>query len=406
MSIGAQSPQVAQAAAAANAQNTAPATTPGQSQGSRRGEAVAALNHNQIQEEIGNLVSSHADKKTLGQLKIRQGAEAIDEAWERYLSCLDSLRSVVGDKLPNMPRNMALLNLFNQLSEFHKQLDASGEVNVSADDVLEALQDFDSDVTHQYAALQALRSLFDRADSRGSMSDLLDAVERVYDPGIRRNFQEISAAAKAARSVEASSASQRESVRDLSREGKSVPQVYDGLLRIYPNYVKDESFNNVVSVFLEAAGREISNAPSQADKLIIGGLIRELGVLKNLRTIFLGVVKALENTRSIDPEFCPDAKKDECANRLMKIFVDFIDKGSPSQKDARKFLEWRKSLGSRTEVILVNAIIDLHRDLSDRVYPSVSARLAQLKELIRLCIDRSAREEEEHAAQSSLTGVQ
>lgn len=366
--------------------------------GERKGDAATAVMKNSdlsdILEEIGNAVGKFADKKTLGQAKIRQGAGAYAEAVKRIVDYI----AAYDDKLPDMPREAALFNLVNQLQEFSDILDGGG--HVSSDDVLEALRNYDSDVTHQFAALQAAQRHFEDADPKASFRSLLDTAERAFDdPNIQRDIQAGYAMAQdafdAAQTLETSPAALRDSYREMLRSEKHMGQLFDQLSQ----YNMRQNFTEVVELFLQTAGHELTNADSKADPVILGALTRELGALKEMRTVVTEADRVLAKTRRIDPSFSPD-ESDKPVIKLTSDFLNFAAKASPSLSDARKLVQAFMPADEKTMVVFANGLHDLHRLVSDRSFASDQARLQQSHVLLGLRTELSQAEEAAFAAQN------
>jgi len=367
--------------------------------GERKGDAATAVMKNSdisdIQEEIGNAVGKFADKKTLGQAKIRQGAGAYAEAVRRIVDYI----AAYDDKLPDMPREAALFNLANQLQEFSDILDGGG--NVSADDLLEALRDYDGDVTHQFAALQAAQRYFEGTEAKAPFRALLDKAERAYDdPYIQHDIQAgyaiAHAASEKAPTFETSPAALRDTYRELLRSEKHIGQLFDQLSQ----YNMRSQFSEVIDLFLQTAGHELTNSDSKADPVILGALTRELGVLKEMRTVVTQADRALANTRRIDPDFIADDKSDKPVIKLTSDFLNFAAKASPSLSDARKLVPELEEGKEKTKVVFANELHNMHRLVSDRSFASDQARLHQSQALLGLRTELSQAEEAAFAAQT------
>ncbi|MEL7390067.1 MAG: HrpJ domain-containing protein, partial [Pseudomonadota bacterium] len=353
--------------------------------GERKGDAATIMvkpsDLNSLKEEIGNAVAKFADKKTLGQAKIRQSAGSNREAVKRIVDFFD-------DKLPDMPRDASLLNLVNQLLEFLDIVDGGGQL--SADDLLEALRTYDGDVTHQFAALQAAQRHFEREDASTSFRALLDAAERAYDdPGIKRDIQAgyaiAQAASEAAPTLETSPAALRDTYREMLRSKKHMGQLFDQLVQ----YNIRLNFSEVVDLFLQTAGHELANVDSKVDPIILGALVRELSVLKEMRTVVTEADRVIVKTRRIDPQFMPDDESDNYAIKLTSDFLNFAAQVSPSLSDARKLVPELADGQEQTKVVFANELHNWHRLVSDKSLASTQARLHQSQALLSLRVELS-----------------
>src|SRR5262245_36336051 len=142
--------------------------------GSYRGEQVATSTEaSKIQdaaEELGMSVAHRADKRSLDRREVRQGAGATLEALARIADYYD--------KLPDMPREDQLRSLVEQLETFERLMNEGGSGGgVTADDILKALQQFDGDVTHQFAGLDIAREFF---ATTGASDDFMMLLEQAH----------------------------------------------------------------------------------------------------------------------------------------------------------------------------------------------------------------------------------
>ncbi|WP_341367308.1 HrpJ domain-containing protein [Yoonia sp. BS5-3] len=374
--------------ASANVQSQLGAEVQQANRGERKGDAATAIPKNSdlsdIQEEIGNAVGKFADKKTLGQAKIRQGAGVNIEALTRIAEYYD--------KLPDMPREAELRNLVSQLQGFEDLLSGGGGKSPTADDILEALRDFDGDVTHQYGALQIARRYFEETDASPEFQALLNEAERSFDdPDIKRDiaagYAIAEAASEKAPTLETAPGALRDTYREMLRGNKDMGQLFDQLsgfnIRLH--------FNEVIDLFLDTAGRELANADSQIDPVILGGLVKELSALKEMRTVYEEGDRLIGQVQRIDPSFAPDSAQSSTA--LTSALLNYCAKTSPSLSDARRLVEGFEPASEQTMVVFANGLHDMHRLISDRSVASNPARLQQSTMLQNLQIELSAKEE-------------
>ncbi|MEM6312185.1 MAG: HrpJ domain-containing protein [Pseudomonadota bacterium] len=361
--------------------------------GSREGDVT------RVQEEIGNSIGKLADKRTLGQAKVRQGEGVNMEALKRIADYYD--------KLPDMPRETELRDLVNRLQGYEDLLGGEGG-SPSADDILDALRSFDGDVTHQFEALQVARRYFESTDASDAFMDLLDAAERSFDdPNIQKDVQAgyavAKAAAEAAPTLETSPGALRDAFREMLRSEKNMGQLFDQL----SNFNMRQKFNEVIDVFLQTAGRELSNMNSQVDPVILGALTRELSALKEMRTVVEEGDRLIAQTRRIDPNFAKDMDT-EPAIKLASVLLNYAAKTSPSLSDARQLIKSFEpppdgdkddTIKEQTKVVFANGLHDLHRLISDRSVVSDAARLQQGMMLQNLRIQLSTDEEAAFSAQ-------
>lgn len=383
--------------ASANIQSQLGAETLQANQGGRKGQVAIALPNNSdlsdIQEEIGNAVGKFADKKTLGQAKIRQGAGVNIEALKRIADYYD--------KLPDMPREAELRDLVIKLQGFEDLLGGGGgSGSATADDILDALRAFDGDVTHQYEALQTAQRYFEASGASDAFRAVLDTAERSFDdPSIQKDVQAgyaiAKAASEAAPTLETSPGALRDTYREILRSEKHMGQLFDQL----SSFNMRLEFREVVDLFLQTAGHELANTNSQADPVILGALVRELSALKEMRTVVEEGDNLITQTQRIDPDFASDPAAASAID-LTSGLLNYAAKAAPSLSDARQIMRKFEPASEQTKVVFANGLHDLHRLISDRSVASDAARLQQGARLQELCIELSAQEEAAFSARA------
>ncbi len=383
--------------ASANVQSQVGAEGLQTARGERKGDAATAVvkssDLTDIQEEIGNAVGKFADKKTLGQAKLRQGAGVNIEALKRIADYYD--------KLPDMPRDAELRVLVGTLQNFQDMLGEGGGGSVTAEDILEALRDFDGDVTHQFEALQVAQRYFEANGASPALLNVLDQAERAFDdPNLARDVQAgytiAAQASDAAPSLETSPAALRNAYREMLRSQQNMGQLFDKIADFNIRF----SFGQAVDLFLTAAGNELADTNSQTDPVLLGALVRELGALKEMRTVFEEGNKLVDLTQRIDPKFAtgPDAPG---PIELTSALLNFSAKQSPSMADTRNLVKQFEPAAESTMVVFANGLQDLHRLMSDRSVISNSARVQQGTMIESLRIELSAAEEAAFAAENT-----
>ena len=360
--------------------------------GERKGDAATAVVKNadltDIQEEIGNAVGKFADKRTLGQAKLRQGVGVNIEALKRIADYYD--------KLPDMPREAELRGLVGKLQSFQDMLageGGGGSGSVSADDILDALRSFDGDVTHQFEALQVAQRYFEENGAGPALRTALDQAERAFDDpdlarDVRAGYTIAAEAAAAAPTLETTPGALRDAYREMLRSEQNIGELFDKISDFNIRF----SFSQAVDLFLTAAGNDLADTNSQTDPILLSALNRELGALKEMRTVFEEGNRLINMTQRIDPSFGtgPDAAGPiELTSALLK----FSAKQSPSLSDARNLVKQFEPAEEKTMVVFANGLQDLHRLMSDRSVTSSSARVQQVSMIENLRIELSVAEE-------------
>lgn len=349
--------------------------------GSYRGEQVeASSSSSQLEdakEEIGMSVSHRADRRSLGQREVRQGRGANLEALARIADYYD--------KLPDMPREEALVALVEELQHFADFLEGggSGGASVSAEDILKALQAFDGDPTHQYAALELARDVFAASGASEAFQAILDEAAASYQRGdlgrdTRAGFAAAAVANRAAQTLETDPAAVRETYRDLLRgETRDMGSLFEALRRFDVMKGMDE----IVATFTEAAGRDLSAASPSTDPTFLHALLTELSKLKKMQT---AIDLSSQLTRAVDRLLQPGDQPKGTAADVASRLLSFASREGPGLQEARQMLHRYEASAPSTQVAFANGLRAIHLDLPDEVMPSPQARLNQTTTLMRL----------------------
>lgn len=372
----------------ANAHSQIALEAPPVARGARQGDPATARKSmsdlTKIQEEIGNAVGKFADKRTLGQAKIRQGAGVSQQAIKRIGEYLD--------RLPDAPREAKLRSLVKELQSYEDALTRNGSSsgsNLDPQDVLQALSAQSKDARQQYMLLQGARVHFENRAGSNALLPLLDGVEKFFNESgvaydVRSDYAMLVHAKKMRPSRGVSPEVLRDKYREMLISGMNLGQLFYSLADFY----KRLRFHSVIDLFLKAAGDDLAAVTNQTDQSFLGNLLKELGILKTLRSVFEGCVDVLEKTRRIFPNFYSGTN--ECGpNELMGELLGFCAKQTPTVEDGRKILKPFQiaSPPPAAQVVFCNGLLDLHREVPDRSFPSAKARMQQINVLTAICSD-------------------
>ncbi|MEM8794564.1 MAG: HrpJ domain-containing protein [Pseudomonadota bacterium] len=392
-----------QQVASANVQGQVGQEIAEQIQGNRKGDSATAVKNtnsdiSKLQEEIGNSVAKLADKRSLGQAKVRQGQGVNFEALKRIADYYD--------KLPDMPRDDELRQLVEKFKKFESKLEGgggSGGGDVTPEDILKLLQDFDGDVTHQYAGLQVARRYFESTDGSEALTSLLDKANEYFEKtDVARNVQAGFAIAKAASDTAdltgADPAKLRDNFREMLRGPMNMGQLFDELA----SHNLGNHFDEIVGLFLETAGNELAGTTSLTDPILLKGLVTELGKLKEMRTVFHSCDELIQQTQRIDKTFANGANAGG-PTELTSAILNFCSKPTPNLSDARLILKDFKSDNEGIMVVFANGLHELHRSVSNKSVVSDAARLHQSTALTALKTDLTEIEEQAYETKSQGT---
>ncbi len=358
--------------------------------GNYRGEAVMVSSESSkladAAEELGMGVAHHADKKTLGQREVRQGRGTNLEALARIADYYD--------KLPNMPHEDQLKALVEKMKSFQNLLEGGGGGSglPTKEDILAALQSFDGDVTHQFAALEIAREHFETIGADAGFLALLDEARGSFEESgiardVRAGFAIADLAAKAQATLETDPKTVRDTYRNLLRESGNFSQLFEGLKKFDLN----KNLGAVIDLFREAAGRDLASTGPSTDPLHLQSLLTELGKLKKLDSVMDMADQLMRTLSRLIP---PNAREGLDPSSLTGRLLAFVSKAAVGLQDARQLLGTEgKSMTAGQQVVLANGLKNLHGELPDDLMPSPQARLQQ-SSTISLLQDTLVEEEE------------
>lgn len=356
--------------------------------GSYRGEQVAtsteASKLQDASEELGMSVAHRADKRSLDRREVRQGAGATLEALARIADYYD--------KLPDMPREEQLRSLVEQLETFERLMNEGGSGGgVSKDDILKALQQFDGDVTHQFAALDIAREFFGTTGASDEFMMLLEQTHAEFSKGdlgreVRAGLAAAKEAAQATVTLETDPAAVREAYRSLLRETRSMGQLFQAFQR----FDMMKNFDEVVSLFMSVAGQDLASTGPSTDPTYLHSLLTELSKLKLMQST---VSMALDLVRTTDRQLTPGEQPQGTAVDVAERMLLFASNAAAGPMDARALLQRYLACSIASRLAFANGLRGMHGELPDEVMPHAQARLQQRTALMSM-LDELVEEEE------------
>lgn len=262
--------------------------------------------------------------------------------------------------------------------------------------ILSKLQEFDGDVTHQFAALDILSGQFEEAGIAAPFLDALDLARQSFEePGIARDVRAGLASAaiaqKAAATLETDASTVRNAYRDVLREQTDLGGLFDQLKRFDLN----GKFESVINTFLAIAGRDLEAVDHSTDPAFLHGLVRELSKLKTMNTV-LDLSK--EIIRTVE-RLMPRPERGQLkSDQLTSGVLHFAATVGATPRDARQMIQGTESMSPQTRVLLGNGMKDLHAAVPDDVFPSVQARSQQKAAMMGLLDQLVDDEERAHEA--------
>lgn len=363
------------------------------------GETVNVSSKNsditEMLEEIG-MVKATLGKSDLSKMKVRKGAGTDLEALARIADFYD--------KLPNLPSNQKTLDLIGKLQAYEDAFQEGGGSGgkgsglPTAEDIRTLLREFDGDVSHQFAVLEDVRSQF---AAKGVSSEFLAVLDQVRSemrqPGTAQDIKAGFASAKEAATTADRFASKpedfRDSYRQMLRSGGGLGRMFDSLGDFANTGVKGSSadFQLVLDSFIKVAGDDMKSFGPSTDKAILGDVITELTVLKNLRTVMDMSGDMLGKLARMYPD---QADKLPQGSELVSSLLHFTTSGA--RRDAEKMLKPFEGGPPEMLVVAMNFLRDIHARMPDSALPSDAARQQQVKVLASLSDKLVASEEEQY----------
>lgn len=333
-------------------------------------------------EELG-MAAATRGKNDLDKMRLRKGQGANFEALSRIADYYD--------KLPSMPADEKRRNLIMQFKQVETYLRLTAGKGGSggsgtmptADDIRKLLADFDKDVTHQFVALEDIRA---RAAAEGAPAAYLDLLDKVRaDMRRPETAREVMAGFAAAREAVqlgdrygTDPSEYRESYRALLREAPRLGRVFDELRK----FSLTENFDAVIGSFLKVAGDDMASFGPSADPVLLGGVVRELTSLKNLRTVLMTAGQMLAKIDRIHPPGAGNLRPgaEDIASRLLHFASSQVASMGDAEGLVAGFDPDRPEVG----VAAINQLREMHAALPDAVFPSPQAREQQGKLLLAL----------------------
>ncbi len=387
-----------QQVASANAHSPVGAELLALSRGARKGDAAVAVNKQSdladIQEEIGNSVSKLADKRSLQRAKVRQGAGVNPEAIKRIADYYE--------RLPDGPRESKLRELVIRLQSFDRMMnDGGSDRRATSSAILQFLQDTGTSPRQQYMLLQGARVHFHANGASEELVSLLNQAENAFKNNkiaydVRADFAMLVHAKEAASTLGFEPSVLRDKYRELLLSGMNLGQLFYALSDLY----KRLNFSSVIDLFLKAAGDDLAATSIETDRALLSNLLRELGVLKTMRSAYESCLGLIERVIRFTPSDSEDESLGKAKN-LMGTLLSFCASNTASIEEGRKVFRSveAKSTTPIARVVFGNGLLEQHRDLPDAVFPSDQARLHQIEILSEICSDLA--EDEEHAYESA-----
>ncbi|WP_068081228.1 HrpJ domain-containing protein [Polycladidibacter stylochi] len=382
--------------------------------GQRRNEKVTQLNSPSklldAAEEMGLAVSSKLDRKSLETRSVRQGQgsnlEAINRIAEYY------------DKLPDLPDQDKLRDMIAKLKDFQSLLEgkSGGGSGISQQDLLDILSEFDGDITHQFAALEIAIEHFEATGDSPELLQSLRDTHKAMQEGtqgreIRAGFAVAQLAHDNAEEFGTNPEAIREHYHTMLRNEPDFAKIFDSftdfiaLKQTLGKTLNDksmaavDSFDDVIDLFTQAAGRGLELAEAGDEPAQLQGILVELGKLKSMRTVYEGVDSALmlTNQNLISKQTDDKSTLDKVAGK----FFQFISKSVVGPVDAQAIVTPIMPVSAKDSVVFANNIINLHRDVPDTIISSDSARVQQQGILTEMSEHLALKEEEQFQAQLS-----
>jgi type III secretion system YopN/LcrE/InvE/MxiC family regulator len=330
-------------------------------------------------EELG-MAAATRGKTDLDKMKMRRGAGANLEALGRIADYYD--------KLPSMPKDEQLRDLVKRFKDFEdlfrQGAGGGGGGNLpSADDLRAALQAFDGEIAHQFAALETIRQQAVDDGAPAAYVAVLDTLrDEMRAPDTARAIMAGFAAARPAQTLSDQIGADPQTVRDSYRALLSNPP---GMARVFDELSKFnmvQNFEAVIDNFVSAAGSELSSFGPATDAARLRDVMAELTTLRSLRTVLdMSVDLGAKLDRMYPP--APGTARPQGQDIAASLF-GFTSSAMPSLADAERLVQPFAAEPPEVAVAMLNMLSDLHARMPMAAIPSDAARLSQSRVLMTL----------------------
>ena len=241
--------------------------------------------------------------------------------------------------------------------------------------IFQALQQYDGDVTHQAAALGVMLEHFELTGASKEFQALLEDAALEFQMGdlgrdVRAGMAAAVVASQVSQTMETDPAAVRDTYRSMLREQPNLGKLFDDLAKLDPS----KKFEKLVETFREIASKDLSSTGPSTDPGFLHTLLTELSKLKKLQTTYeMGKDMVAQTTRMLPP-------KDRGltnANEVTSELLHFIAKPAASLSDARKLLGGMAKASPLAQVLHANGMRDIFGKVPDEVWPSPQSRTQQ-----------------------------
>jgi type III secretion protein W len=341
-------------------------------------------------EELGmsaaHLKHNHGDVEKLEKRKVRQGAGTNLEALKRI--------SDYYEKMPDMPRESALKGLVEKLQQFMRLSEQEGRGrSFTPDELRTALQDFSSDPTHQFVALDILQEYFEGPAGTDEALAVLDQTKIDYEQSdltseVHAGFVASVVSHKIARDQDDPGVL-REQYRGMLRDNEDFGQIFDGLVKLG---VMKTLLKQVLGNLLKEVGDDLESPGPTIDKGLLAALMTELQRLKLMQTVYDETATII---REIERILAQADKGRLSQTMLTSRMLHFASKRTVKLSDAQGLLaELEQDSEPESQLHLGNKLRALHADLPDAVMPTLEARQQQIVTIMNLLTGLVKAEEE------------
>lgn len=364
------------------------------SQGVWQGEAVefvpdAEGQIEDLAEEIGMAVAYRGDRRLLERRRL-QVSGGIDEA------VIERIARYRRD-LPQLPGPAALQRLMDRIRALEHFADRNGEEDAEAsleDRLSGALLEYDSDVTHQYAALKMILDHFGNAVSP-RLYRILQALREGYETAgraaqVRAGFASAVPASEGADIVGADPADIRTVYRQMIVSAETGAELF----RLLRRFDLSRKLEAVIAIFSKAAARDLASTKPSTDRAHIRALLMELTRLRKLKSVLILAEELVRNTaRHLSPEDAVEADPVEITGDVLS----FANMSNPGLEDARNLLHPYRQAPLGAQLVFANGLRDLHAELPEGIVRSPDILLRQKAALLSMLDGLVAAEEQAFA---------
>lgn len=338
-------------------------------------------------EELG-MAKAGRSKVDTSKVKVKKGAGTDLDALGRIAEYLD--------KLPDLPKDQKHRDLVAKFGQYEEHFRRGEGDPATGDELRQALLEYSSDITHQFAALEAMRA--DAAERNAPAAylaelDALRAEMRAPDKAreIVAGFRSAQVAHTIGEQTGGDAADFRDTYRQLLRGGTNLSQIFERM----QSFSLSENLETVLEGFIKVAGDDMSAFGPTVDPKLLGDVLKELSTLKQMVSVLGMARETLDKAERL-----PGVQRTDswpAPVEFAGLMLDFTDAPVAGMARATEMLKGFPKDDAELQAMLINLVRDFHASLPNGVNKNDAQVLQQKAILLTLSDKLVDREEQLHS---------